>query len=117
VIPRPPPKKIRGLRREKTPWDIKKSVFKDYVADHEAFLTKCFEFDWSNSKIHKIIKDNQEKELVKQYLRSIYQHLYFFNYLYFLGEKFTNTMQVLILVMEYHQLVKMYSKTLQIVAT
>ena len=77
MIPRPPPKKIRGLRREKTPWDIKKSVFKDYVADHEALLTKCFEFDWSNSKIHKIIKDNQEKELVKQYLRSIYQHLYF----------------------------------------
>ena len=35
VIPRPPPKKIKGLTRTKTPWDFKKSVFKDYIPDNE----------------------------------------------------------------------------------
>lgn len=62
VIPRPPPRKIKGLRREKTPWDFRKSVFKDYIPDNDSMLTKCFDFDWTNSKIHKIIKDEKEKE-------------------------------------------------------
>lgn len=46
VMPRPAPKKVRGLTRVKTPWDFSKSVFKDYIPDNEAMLTKCFEFDW-----------------------------------------------------------------------
>ncbi len=49
----------------KTPWDFKKSVFKDYIPDNELLLAKCFEFDWGNSKIPKIIKDEGEKEKVK----------------------------------------------------
>lgn len=69
VMPRPPQKKIKGIHREKTPWDFKKSVFKDYIPDNELILAKCFEFDWSNSKIQKIIKDEKEKEKVMHYLR------------------------------------------------
>ena len=69
VLPRPPPKKIHGLRREKTAWDIKKSVFKDYVADNELILSKCFEFDWNCSKLPKLIKDEKEREKVKSYLK------------------------------------------------
>ena len=60
ILPRPPPKYIKGLRREKTPWDFKKSVFKDYIPDNENLLTKCFEYDWSNSKITKIVKDEKD---------------------------------------------------------
>lgn len=59
-LPRPPPKKISGLKREKTPWDFKKSVFKDYIPDNEVILSRCFEYDWNNSKISKIIKDDKE---------------------------------------------------------
>jgi NLR family CARD domain-containing protein 3 len=74
-FPRPAPKKIKGLKREKTPWDFKKSVFRDYVPDNELILAKCFEYDWNNSKITKIIKDEKEQEKVKAYLRSIYKHM------------------------------------------
>jgi len=74
-LPRPPPKKIKGLRREKTPWDFKKSVFKDYIPDNEIILSRCFEYDWNNSKIPKIVKDEKELEQVKIFLRSIYKNL------------------------------------------
>lgn len=75
VIPRPPPKKIKGLHRVKTPWDFKKSVFKDYIPDNELILAKCFEMDWTSSKIPKIIKDEKEKEKVMNYLRSNYKYI------------------------------------------
>lgn len=38
VIPRPLPKKVKGLRRVKTPWDVKNSMFRDYVPDNELIL-------------------------------------------------------------------------------
>ena len=62
VLPRPPSKRIKGLKREKTPWDFKKSVFRDYIPDNEHILSKCFDYDWDNSKITKIIKDDNEQE-------------------------------------------------------
>jgi hypothetical protein len=74
-MPRPPQKKIKGLRREKTPWDFRKSVFKDYIPDNEQILTKCFDFDWTNSKLHKIIKDEKEKEQVRVFLRNNYKYM------------------------------------------
>jgi len=61
ILPRPPPKKIKLLKREKTPWDFKKSVFKDYVPDNEEILAKCFETDWTNSKIMKVVKDQEQQ--------------------------------------------------------
>jgi hypothetical protein len=75
VIPRPLPKKIKGLRREKTPWDVRRSVFKDYVPDNDMILAKCFEFDWNSSKISKIIKDEREKEQIKNFLRTHYKNM------------------------------------------
>ena len=32
-VPRPAPKRVPVRKRPKTPWDISKSVFKDYVVD------------------------------------------------------------------------------------
>jgi hypothetical protein len=75
VLPRPPPKKIKGLKREKTPWDFKKSVFKDYIPDNELIVAKCFEFDWSNCKIPKVIKDERELAKVKAFLLLHYKHM------------------------------------------
>lgn len=31
--------KLKPLNRAKTPWDFKKSVFRDYINDNEAILT------------------------------------------------------------------------------
>lgn len=75
VMPRPPPKKISGLKREKTPWDFRNSVFKDYIPDNDIIRAKCFEFDWNSSKIPKIIKDEVELNKVKEFLRVNYKHM------------------------------------------
>jgi hypothetical protein len=36
-------------------------------------LQKCFELDWSRTKIDKIIKDEEQREKVKQLMRSNYK--------------------------------------------
>ena len=46
ILPRPEPKFIKGLERPKTPWDFKKSMFKDYKFDTKHILAECFEYDW-----------------------------------------------------------------------
>lgn len=45
------------------------------MPDNELLLSKCFEFDWSNTKIPKIIKDVKDKEEIKKYLQSIYKYM------------------------------------------
>ena len=84
-IPRPPPKNhyinrlqillknLKGREKIKTPWDFNKSVFKDYKADNADKLAECFEFDWSCSKIEKIIKSEEETQKCKEYLRGVYK--------------------------------------------
>jgi hypothetical protein len=44
-------------------------VFKDYIPDNDVILAKCFEYDWNNSKISKIIKDEKDKATIKDYLK------------------------------------------------
>lgn len=39
----------------KIPWTFENSIFKDYRKDDEELLDKCFEKDWSDSKIDKVI--------------------------------------------------------------
>jgi hypothetical protein len=65
------------LLREKikTPWDFFKSVFKDYKPDTGALLMKCFEFDYSNTKISKLIRDKSDCEKSKELLRGHYKLL------------------------------------------
>ena len=42
-------------------WNKNQSFFfKNYFMDHESLLNKCFEFDWSCSKIPKLIKDPKD---------------------------------------------------------
>ena len=54
-------------------WNIKDSVFWGYMIDTNDLYMKCFEFDWSQCKIPKIIKDPNELFIVKKYLKSIYK--------------------------------------------
>ncbi len=74
-IPRPPPKSLKGRESIKTPWDFFKSVFRDYKPDTNQLLTDCFEFDWSNSKITKIIKSEEELQKIKTFLKGVYKHI------------------------------------------
>jgi len=74
-VPRPLPKNLKGKEKLKTPWDFGKSVFKDYKADTVPKLDECFEFDWSCSKIERIIKSEEEALQVKDYLKSIYKYM------------------------------------------
>ena len=73
--PRPPKKSHDKRKFLKTPWDFFKSVFRDYTHDTTMLLNKCFEFDWEMCKIPRIIKNEGELELVKQYLKSNYKML------------------------------------------
>mmetsp|Transcript_17127 Transcript_17127/g.16800 ORF Transcript_17127/g.16800 Transcript_17127/m.16800 type:complete len:204 (+) Transcript_17127:389-1000(+) len=72
-IPRPPPKFMVGRERLKTPWDFFKSVFRTYKPDDKKTLNGCFEIDWDNTKIGKVIKNGDELVAVKRYLKENYK--------------------------------------------
>ena len=74
-VPRPPPKQEERREKLKTPWSFFNSVFRDYKPDNKELLDECFEFDWSCSKLEKIIKNEEERIKCKQYLKSIYKQM------------------------------------------
>lgn len=43
------------------------------MPDTDGLLKKCFEYDWDHTKIPKIIKNHEELEKVKNYLKSKYK--------------------------------------------
>ena len=36
----------KKVKKEKPPWSIPISIFKDYKLDNEALLAKCLDMDW-----------------------------------------------------------------------
>ena len=70
-IPRPIKKTIDN-KVIKESWSKAKSIFKGYVVDHPNTLKKWFEEDWGNSNIEKIVKDEFDRNKVKEFLQSIY---------------------------------------------
>ena len=52
------------MNRQKlrTPWKYSLSVFRDYKPDTAKILEQCFEFDWENCKIPRLVKDDNERE-------------------------------------------------------
>ena len=73
-IPRPPPKFMIGKERIKTPWDFFKSVFRTYKPDEKKLLNSCFEFDWDNTKIRKVVKNGDDLVKVKRFLKEKYKN-------------------------------------------
>lgn len=59
VLPREPPKALKGLSRVGTPWDFLNSVFAKYKPDTEKLLNDCFHFDWDRMRIDKIFKSDE----------------------------------------------------------
>jgi hypothetical protein len=54
-------------------WTFEKSIFKDWKADTEATLTKCFEADWKAAKFSAFIKNEEDRAATKAYARKFYK--------------------------------------------
>lgn len=72
-IPRPRAKKFYLPNRAESPWQFPKSIFAPYKNDTESILNQCFEFDFKNTKLPKITKDDQDLDLLKTFLKSRYK--------------------------------------------
>ena len=73
VLPRAPPKQLKGMQRVKTPWDFMNSVFAKYKPDNEAILAQCFMTDCEMCRVEKVIKDPQMVLAVKDYIMKNYK--------------------------------------------
>lgn len=78
-LPRPAPVELAGRKTRKAVWDFYKSIFKDYRPDTDALLTRCYESDWSLTKlpvfIPKVFKDETTGPAVKEALRPHYKKI------------------------------------------
>jgi len=72
-VPRPGPKGLGNRNKVRTPWDFTLSVFASYKIDSTRLLNDCFEADWNRTKVNRIVKNDEERERFKTYLRSIYK--------------------------------------------
>jgi hypothetical protein len=57
----------------KAEWGIPISLFKDYKFDNDKLFNNCFEYDWENSRIPRLVKDITELATVKEFLRKQYK--------------------------------------------
>jgi hypothetical protein len=71
--PRPSPKYLGNRHKQRTPWDFKLSCFKSYVPDNDSLLAKCFELDWSRTKIERMIKDEDQRDTIKHIVKKNYK--------------------------------------------
>ena len=72
-VPRPGPKGLGNRHKVRTPWNFSLSVFASYKIDTAKLLNDCFEMDWSRTKVDKIVKNEDQREEFKTYMRSIYK--------------------------------------------
>lgn len=73
AVPRPGPKGLGNRNKVRTPWDFSLSVFAPYKPDTTRLLNDCFEADWDRTKILRIVKNEEERERLKTYVRSVYK--------------------------------------------
>ena len=56
-------------------WTIPQSVFRSFRYDTEEQLVKCFEFDYENTRISRIVKDEVDRINLKKLLQENYLYL------------------------------------------
>ena len=56
-------------RNQKKKWNFKNSIYKDWKKVTEEFVQNCFEFDWSNNKIYRIIKNTNDLQNVRNHFK------------------------------------------------
>lgn len=59
---------------EKEPWDVRKSIFKDYRFLDEKLIEECLEFDWDQSRLPNWLK-SQDHEAMKEVLKKSYKQI------------------------------------------
>ena len=72
-VPRPGPKGLGNRNKVRTPWDFSLSCFATYKPDIPSLLNNCFEKDWARTKVDRIVKNEEERDRLKAYIRSIYK--------------------------------------------
>lgn len=65
-----PDKKKKTRKR----WTFPISLMYKWKPDTDKLLQECFEFDWNLSRVHKVVKDQEELEKVKDFFRERYQY-------------------------------------------
>jgi hypothetical protein len=60
-----PPKK----KKQKKKWTFPISLFKDWRKDDDDLLGKCFDNDWTTSRISRIIKNEEDLENTRQVMQ------------------------------------------------
>lgn len=66
---------VASVEYERIPWSLAISAFASYVLETEELRTECFEFDWNNTKLVNLIKDEVLRDQAKMALRKKYEHL------------------------------------------
>ena len=56
-------------------WQWKYSIFKDWRRDDEELLARCFEEDWSHTRISRLIKNEEDLAKVKALLKQNYSFI------------------------------------------
>ena len=62
-----------GPTRPTSPWSVAKSFFASYQLDTDELMKKCFDFDWGCSVIDRMIRNPEQSELVRSYLKPRYR--------------------------------------------
>ncbi|OMJ73133.1 hypothetical protein SteCoe_28254 [Stentor coeruleus] len=56
-------------------WNFENSIFAGYIQDTPELLNKCFEADWANSKLHRLMKNDSSRSVCKEIVRREYQKM------------------------------------------
>lgn len=57
----------------KTPWLVKLSIFKDYKLNTNKLTEECLAFDWSLSKLDKILRNEENIKNTKEFIKTHYR--------------------------------------------
>lgn len=57
-------------------WLFRNSVFKDWSKESEEMIQHCFQMDWDNCQVHKIITDMDDYNLVYSKISDCYQLIF-----------------------------------------
>lgn len=56
-------------------WKYQYSAFRDYRPENQALLDRCFEVDWENTRIPKIVKGLDDQRNIRMLLYAIYKQI------------------------------------------
>ncbi|OMJ79651.1 hypothetical protein SteCoe_20271 [Stentor coeruleus] len=56
-------------------WQLGNSIFANYYCETEELLNRCFEFDWKNTKMLRVIKNDTLRDRIKELVRPYYKFI------------------------------------------